>query len=455
MSAINHTRRIIFVSRQLGPEALRSAQAIRKLEGVSLFGIGETASDMKARETFDDFIRVDDSHNADRLIDAARRLRDEHGPLEQLVTAQETLLEPVALANEDLGLKGMSLATVRRVLDKSTLKATLERVGVNTPRAEVLVNRDNATEFVGAVGFPIILKPLSGSGGLASWCIRDSAQLDLALGLMQPSAKNAVLAEEYVVGEEVCIDTITIDNEPRLYSICLYRPSILEALENPRVQWRCVMPRHLTDDRYRNLIADGLKAVRALQVGNAVTHMEGFSLGNGAYTFTDATLRPAGARIGPMLGCAYDMDMHLAWARAAIDGCFDGPWERKFAVGTIFLRGAGSGRLQEVEGIDTVKSELASLITASRWPQVGATSSATYTGDGFVTVRHSETAVVDEALNFIAGTVHITYSNPEERQPGAGVTEQWQARLQHFDKQLNKPPWEYEQDELLPSVSEA
>jgi hypothetical protein len=180
--------------------------------------------------------------------------------------------------------------------------------------------------------------------------------------------------------------------------------------------------------------------------------MEGFSLGNGAYTFTDATLRPAGARIGPMLGCAYDMDPHLAWATAVVDGRFDGPRERKFAVGTIFLRGAGGGSIQEVEGIETVECELASLITASRWPQVGANSSATYTGDGFVTVRHSETTAVEEALDFIAGTIRITYSNPEEWNPRAGVTEQWQARLQHFEKQLNKPPWE---DELLPSVSEA
>ena len=452
MNSLSNTRRIVFVSRQLGPEALRSAQAIRKLDGVLLFGIGESASDMKARETFSDFIRVDDTHNASRLIDAARRLRDKHGHLEQMVTAQETLLEPVALANEDLGLKGMSVATVRGVLDKSTLKATLDQVGVNTPRAAVLVNSEDAAAFVVAVGFPIILKPLSGSGGLATWCIRDSAQLSLALELMQPSAKNAVLAEKHIVGEEVCIDTITIDNEPQLYSICHYFPSILEALENPRVQWRCIMPRHVGDDRYRNLVEDGLKAVRALRVGNAVTHMEGFALGNGAYTFTDATLRPAGARIGPMLGCAYDMDLHLAWARAAIDGRFDGPWERKFAVGTIFLRGPGSGSVKEVKGIDTVKRELASLITTTRWPQVGAASSATYTGEGFVTVRHPETPVVDEALNFIARTVRITYSNPGQWHPSGGVTQQWQARLQHFDKQLNKPPWE---EELLPSVGEA
>ena len=452
MNSLSNTRRIVFVFRQLGPEALRSAQAIRKLNGVVLFGIGESVSEMNARETFADFIQVENAHNASRLIDAARRLRDKHGPLEQIVTAHETLLESVALANEDLGLNGMNVATVRRVLDKSTLKATLERVGVNTPRAAVLVNTKDAAEFVVAVGFPIILKPLSGSGGLATWCIRDSAQLSLALELMQPSANNAILAEEYIVGEEVCIDTITIDNEPRLYSICHYYPSILEALENPCVQWRCIMPRHLTDDRYRNLIEDGLKAIRALRVGNAVTHMEGFSLGNGTYTFTDATLRPAGARIGPMLGCAYDMDLHLAWARVAIDGRFVGTMERKFAVGTIFLRGARGGFVKEVEGIDAVKCELASLITTSRWPQVGATSSATYTGEGFVTVRHPEISVVDEALNFIARTVRITYSNPEQWHPSAGVTQQWRARLQHLDKQLNKPPWE---DEFLPSVGEA
>ena len=450
MNSLNNTRRIVFVSRQLGPEALRCAQAIRKLNGVVLFGLGESESEMKARETFVDFIRVDDTHNPARLIDAARRLRDKHGPLEQIVTAQETLLEPVAIANEDLGLSGMSVATVRRVLDKSTLKASLDRVGVKTPRAAVLVNSNDATEFVSAAGFPIILKPLSGSGGLATWCIRDSAQLSLALELMQPSATNAVLAEEHIAGEEVCIDTITIDNEPQLYSICHYFPSILEALENPSVQWQCIMPRHVTDDRYRNLIEDGLKAVRALRVGNAVTHMEGFYLGNGAYTFTDATLRPAGARIGPMLGCAYDMDLHLAWARAAVDGRFDGPWESKFAVGTIFLRGGGSGSVKEVEGIDTVKRELASLIKTTRWPQVGAASSATYTGDGFVTVRHPETLFVAEALDFIARTVRITYTNP--RDPSTAVGQQWQARLHHFDKQLNKPPWE---DELLPNVTEA
>ncbi len=103
------------------------------------------------------------------------------------------------------------------------------------------------------------------------------------------------------------------------------------------------MPRDITADRYSKFIEQGLAAVRALKVGNAMTHLEGFLLEGGRVRFTDATLRPAGARIGPMLAFAYDVDPYRVWARVSVDGCFDGPWERKYAVGTVFLRGRRPG----------------------------------------------------------------------------------------------------------------
>ena len=39
-------------------------------------------------------------------------------------------------------------------------------------------------------------------------------------------------------------------------------------------------------------IEQGLAAVRALEVGDSVTHLEGFLLEGGRVCFTDATLRP-------------------------------------------------------------------------------------------------------------------------------------------------------------------
>jgi hypothetical protein len=344
----------------------------------------------------------------------------------------------------------MSVETVRRALDKSRLKRILGEAGIKTARDRLIACERDAARFIDEVGYPIVLKPLKGSGGLATWCIRNAEQLELALKLMKPSPENALLAEDYLQGQELCIDTITVDNEPRFHSLCFYRPSILEALENQQVQWTCLMPRDTSGDRYSDFIRQGLAAHRALSVGNAMTHMEGFLLEGGGLCFTDATLRPAGARIGPMLAFAYDIDPYLAWARATVDGCFDGPWERRYAVGTLFLRGTGKGLLEHVEGIESVRRHVGHLLVDARLPRVGAKKAATYTGDGYITVRHPETRVVEDALQLIAQTVRITYSHSALPGPSnKALEEQWSQQIQYFDKQLNKPAWE---DDSLPSL---
>lgn len=439
MSPVRPARRIVFLARALTGESLRSAQAIRKLDGVCLLGICERRPGDHARQVFEELVRVADVHDMDQLITVGRALTEKHGSLDRIVTTTETLLEPAAQASEALGILGMSVVTVRRALDKSCLKSILRGAGIDTGRDRVVTGKDEARCFASEAGFPIVLKPLRGSGGLATWRIPDPERLELALELLRPSPEKALLAEVYLRGQELCFDTITLGNEPRFYSICRYRPSVLEALEDPSIQWTCVMPREMSDPRYRDFIGQGLAAVRALAVGNAMTHMEGFLLTERGIRFTDATLRPAGARIGPMLAHACDMDPYLAWARIAVDGCFDGPWERKFAVGTVFLRGTGRGLVQDVLGADSVKRLLGGLLVDARFPRVGAAKSATYTGDGYLTVRHPKTEVVEDALRLIAQTVRIAYT---ETSPSGGREELWSQRLGYFDKQLNKPAWD-------------
>ena len=406
---MNERRRVLFVCRASSGESLRSAQAIAMLDNVEVV----TA----------------DVSDAEQVIDAAVKLRNEHGSIERIVTAQETLLEAVALANEALDLPGMSSEIVRGTLDKSRLKATLKEAGVNTPRYRLVSSALDAQRFVDEIGFPIVLKSVAGSGALATLLITNDDDLSRALAV----AAEPLLAEQYIRGQELCIDTITIANEPQFHSICCYQPPILAAVEQPATQWRCVMPRDM--ESYSNFIENGLKAIRALRVGDAMTHMEGFIDQEGAAWFTDATLRPAGARIAPMLAFAYDIDPYRAWARVAVDDCFDGPWERKYAVGTIFLRGAGSGVVKRVDGIDALGKQIRDLIVDERWPRVGSAKSVSYTGDGFVTVRHSETDVVHDALDRIARAVRIVYSS--NVLPAA----EWHDRLHNYNE-LNRPAWD-------------
>jgi biotin carboxylase len=412
------TRRILFVCRAASSESMRSAQALASLDDVEVV----TA----------------DVSDAEQLIGMAVELRG----VERIVTTHETLLEAVAMANEVLGLPGLSVEVVRRALDKTQLKATLKAAGINTPSYQLVTNLNEAQFFAGQIGFPLVLKSLSGSGALATFLIRSEEDLERAVelgrgltrGLVVDEKGSTFLAEQYVTGQELCVDTITIDGQPLFHSVCCYQPSILEAVEDQATQWACVMPRDLTP--YQRFIEQGLNAVRALDVGNAMTHMEGFIDANGRPWFTDATLRPAGARIAPMLAHAYDIDPYRAWARVAVDGCFDGPWERKYAVGTIFLRGLGSGVIEQVEGLDAIQRELQDQLVDVRRPRIGAPKSATYTGDGFITIRHRDTDVVQQSLRRIAPLVRITYSSHSQL-----PTETWGQRLQNFSE-LNRPAWD-------------
>jgi hypothetical protein len=401
-------RRIVFVCRTLTGEALHCARAIRELDDVTLLNIC-----------------IDDVYDVRQLIEAARA----HGVVDKIVTAQETLLAPVAEANEALGLDAMSSEVVTRTLDKSKLKSTLKLAGITMPRDQIVTTIQEARRFANEVGFPIVIKPMQGSGALTTFRIQDEEQLARIMELLN----GPVIAETFVTGEELCFDTVTIGNEPQCYSVCCYSPPIIDALEHPWRQWRCIMPRDL--EPYAGFIREGLAAVRALKVGNAITHMEGFINASGPAGFIDATLRPAGARIGPMFGLAFDVDPYRLWARVAVDGAFDGPLERKYAVGTIFLRGPGAGSVEILDGVEAIQQQLNSVIADARWPKIRVPKSATYTGDGFVTVRHPDTAVVQNALDFIDRTIRITYTSADTQPPN------WNHRLQNF-KELNRPAWD-------------
>jgi hypothetical protein len=92
-----------------------------------------------------------------------------------------------------------------------------------------------------------------------------------------------------------------------------------------------------------------------------------------------------------------------------------------------------------VNGLEIVERELGDALVDVCLPRVGATKASTYTGDGYVTVRHPQTIEVEEALEFIARTIRVKYSNSET---SATLRDEWSKRLQ-YDR-LYKPAWEIE-----------
>jgi len=107
-----------------------------------------------------------------------------------------------------------------------------------------------------------------------------------------------------------------------------------------------------------------------------------------------------------MIGFSHDIDFYSMWAELVLLGTFNPP-ERVYATGTAHLRGQGRGRVRTVHGVDEMQRELGHLVVDARLPRPGQPASTSYEGEGFVTVRHEDTAVVRAALDRIISELRV------------------------------------------------
>ena len=189
-------------------------------------------------------------------------------------------------------------------------------------------------------------------------------------------------------------------------SVSRYLPTPLEVLRNPWIQWQVLMPREMAGadtDRIR-AIAPG--ALRALGLRTGLTHLEWFRRPDGSVAVSEVAARPPGGQITSMLCYAHDFDLYGAWAELMVLGRFTPP-DRQWAAGTVYLRGQGVGRVRAVHGLDALPPEIAGMVTESKLPEPGQQSSGSYEGDGYVILRHRDTAAVASAMRQIVSTVRV------------------------------------------------
>lgn len=182
--------------------------------------------------------------------------------------------------------------------------------------------------------------------------------------------------------------------------------SVTHYLRNVWTQPAVLMPGDIGRGEYAELEETALVALKALGLNTGMTHLGWSRRPDGTIAVSEVALHPPGAGICSMLCHAHDFDIYGGWAGLVVYGSFDPP-RRASSVGTVFLRGQGTGVVRRVCGLDTVLDELGSVVVGSRLPQPGQLSSSGDEGDGYVMVRHDDTTVVTEALRRLANDVRV------------------------------------------------
>jgi biotin carboxylase len=402
-------RNVVFAAPFPLETTMRFARAAAALDDVRLLGIVQEPPGEADARLFADAARVSDGLATDQLIDAARLLERRHGAIHRVLGILEPLQVQLAEVRRALGVAGTDPDTADLFRDKARMKDELRRHGLPCARHRLLRSWSDAESFAGEVGLPIVLKPPAGMGCKATWRVRTLDELRAALAAMHPAPDRPALAEEFLRGQEYSFESIVVDGRVRFHSISRYYPTPLEVMETPWIQWVVVLPRDIAGAELADARALGERAVGALGLETGFTHMEWFRRDDGSLAIGEIAARPPGAHMVRLNSYAHDADMYRAWARAVVDGAFDGPFERRHAVGCAYLRGVGRGRVLRVTGVDRANQLVGRHVVESRLPQPGAPRSDSYEGDGHVIVRDPDTEVVKAAMKTIVETIQVEY----------------------------------------------
>ncbi|MEM7482080.1 MAG: ATP-grasp domain-containing protein [Acidobacteriota bacterium] len=359
--------------------------------GARVWGIGDqpaAALPERARRALSGYTQTASLWDEDDLL---RRVREIHrkAPFDRIECLWEPGMLLAAKLREALGVPGMTVAQTVPFRDKEAMKSVLDAAGVRTPRHFRATSSQACREAVERLGFPAILKPISGAGSADTHRVESSGDLDKVLKLLTHIPEVSV--EEFIEGEEYTFDTISIGGRIAYYNIGWYRPKPLIARTVPWISPQTLGLRNVERPELAGGRRMGAQVLQALGFGTGFTHMEWFLTPSGEAVFGEIGARPPGGRSVETMNYACDIDVFRGWAEAVALRRFSQPVRRRYNSVVVFKRAQGEGRIQRIQGLEGILGRYGDHIVSVELLPVGAPRrnwKASLLSDGWIIARH-------------------------------------------------------------------
>jgi biotin carboxylase len=328
--------------------------------------------------------------------------------VDRVLANWEPLVITAARLRELFGMPGMSVDTVRGFRDKQLMKERVAAAGVRVPRSARAHSIEGVRSALEVIGTPAIIKPISGAGSADTYRIDSDADLERILPLLRHVQE--VSCEEFIIGEELTYDTVCIGGDPVYESVTEYLPNALEMRSQEWVSPIMLSVRDLDQPHIRSGIALGRQVLKALGMGDGMTHMEWFRKPDGEVVFGEIACRPGGACVVDLMNYTGDIDLFREWARVVCWHAFEAPRERKYNVGIVFKRAQGHGRISAITGLTDYYKRFHPYIVEDTLLRPGTPRrdwKATLLSDGYLVVRHPEADAARDMCLRAATGVHL------------------------------------------------
>ena len=307
----------------------------------------------------------------------------------------ECLWEPfmilAARLREMLELPGPTVEQTLPFRDKEVMKDVLDSAGIRTPRHGRATSNSECREVAERIGFPLIVKPVAGAGSADTYRVDSARELERVLPALRHVPQ--VTVEEFIEGEDMTFDTVTVGGVVAHYNICRYWP---RALESKTHEWLSPITYALRDVEAESLAPGremGFAVLAALGFETGYTHMEWYRTADGEAVFGEIAARPPGVRTVDLINFASDIDTYRGWAEGVVHAKWSQPVERKYNACWIVKRARGQGRIERIEGLAPLLQEYGDRVCSLDLLPIGSPRrnwQATLVSDGMIFLRHPD-----------------------------------------------------------------
>ncbi|GAB1339857.1 hypothetical protein ACE1SV_64470 [Streptomyces sp. E-15] len=300
---------------------------------------------------------VTDFARPGRALDEIAAYARRHG-VGAVLTVNEYLTELAACLCAELGVPGNDPGRARAARDKAAMAQAFAAAGVRTPHT-VLVRDDAGLRAALAdpqVGFPCVIKPLSGAGSAGVTVVTGPAGVAAAAdaaraaaGMYDSGGDPRVLVQAYAAGTEYSVESLTQDGTTT--HLAVTRKQLTDGAT--RVETGHSLPVHLPPAMEANVYREVEAAIRAAGIRHGASHTEVIVDTDGRCTVIEIGARLAAGQIGVLIQHALGLDIWAALLDAALARpAALAPTAHRYAT-VRFVTSDRAGRLTSVCGFPT------------------------------------------------------------------------------------------------------
>lgn len=201
------------------------------------------------------------------ILEALKPLHEER-PFDRVLTTTEPAGESTGYVVDMFGLPGVSEATAHALKDKVKTRELLDRHGLSPVRYRRVDGLADIKDFLAELGERIVVKPADGVASLHIHPVASAADADRAWAALSEAGVAAVIAEEYLDGPVVSVDSFSFQGRHVPIGYSEYR------MNDRYVEWEVSTPSRVAAPWLTELRALTPKLLDAVGLTEGPSHSE-------------------------------------------------------------------------------------------------------------------------------------------------------------------------------------